>query len=155
MKRFLIYSLSFLALISLILTSCDKDDEREDKCDETVMPEITRGFSIDIIVMYKDSVPWSGPVSMKFYKEYCNLEISGEYTFNGFCDEDGYYYPNAIPTYNFGNSEDCVYVELHIEESNAPNFYYHPTYEYYYEDVYPLITGVEETYYIYLSWYSK
>ena len=146
------YLISLFALISIMLTKCDKD-KKDDECTETAMPEISRGFSIDIIVQTKDSVPWSGPVTMTFWKEYCNLETSGEYTFNGFCDYDGYFYPNAIPTYTFANTEDCVYVKVQLHESNT-YYYCTETREYYYEEVYPLITGVEETYEIYLSWYS-
>jgi hypothetical protein len=154
MKKQLFLLISIIAVFSILLTNCDDKDEKNEECAKTVVPEISRGFSIDIIVKTKDSVPWSGPVTMMFWKEYCNLETSGEYTFTGVCDNDGYFYPNAIPTYTYGNSEDCVLIKVRLQESNTTQFINARLYEYYYEDVYPLITGVEETYEIYLSWYS-
>ena len=72
MKKQLFLLISIFTVFSILLTNCEKI-EKENECAKTAVPAITRGFSIDIIVKTKDSVPWSGPVTMKFWKEYCNL----------------------------------------------------------------------------------
>lgn len=150
MKKQIIYLVSMLALFTFVMATCEEVEEPT--CDDSAQPEITRGFSIDVYIYYKDSVPWEGLVTMRFWKEYCSTEISGEHEFIDFCDNDGNYYPDAIPTYKFANTYDKVFV--YIDVVGNDNYYSDYQEVYYYEDVKPLLLGVEETYVLYLPWAS-
>lgn len=63
-----------LVFVPLLMTNCEVKDE-DDICAETVKPEIKRGVSIDVEIMFSDSVPWEGLVTMQFYKQYCDGKI--------------------------------------------------------------------------------
>ncbi|MEE4257784.1 MAG: hypothetical protein V2I47_12165 [Bacteroidales bacterium] len=150
MKKHVIFLISMMVLFTFVMTNCEV--EEEPGCEETAQPEITRGFSIDVYVYYKDSVPWEGLITMKFWKEYCSEEISGEHEFTDFCDSDGNYYPDAIPTYKLANTLDRVYVRFTVVGND--DYWYEDQVVYLYEDVKPLIAGVNHTYDIYLPWAS-
>ena len=139
-----------LAFFTFVMATCEEVDEPS--CEDTAQPEITRGFSIDVYIYYSDTVPWEGLVTMKFHKEYCSGKISGEYTFTDFCDSDGNYYPDAIPTYKFANSLDKVFIDVSVTGND--NYFADYQEWYVYEDVKPLLLGVEETYVLYLPWTS-
>lgn len=151
MKKQFYFLLSLLLFFVFAISGCEEKDD-DPTCEETAMPEITRGFSIDINVYFADSVPWEGLVTMKFHKEYCSGEISGEHTFTDFCDDDGNFYPDAIPTYKFANKYDKVFVYVEVVKNDGS--FDDDQLVYYYEDVKPLLLGVEETYEWYLSWAS-
>ncbi len=147
MKKFLFCFSCILFVFSLMILSCEKDSNQDPDCDDWAMPEITRGFSVDVVVMFADTVAWEGLVTMEFYKEYCNYKISGEYSFTDFCDSDGYFYPDAIPTYKLANSLDKVKIEITVAYiGNGQNQYEVIRDIFYYDDVRHLITGVDLSY---------
>ncbi|MDT8394784.1 MAG: hypothetical protein RQ761_13155 [Bacteroidales bacterium] len=148
MKKLLFCLSGILFVFSLMIMSCEKDTNSDPDCDDWAMPEITRGFSVDVVVMFADTVAWEGLVTMKFHKEYCNLKISGAYSFTDFCDSDGYFYPDAIPTYKLANSLDKVRIEIHVTYiDNNGNEGSKSFWDIlYYDDVRHLITGVDLSY---------
>ena len=74
-------------------------------------------------------------------------KISGEYSFTDFCDSDGYFYPDAIPTYKLANSLDKVKIEITVAYiGNGQNQYEVIRDIFYYDDVRHLITGVDLSY---------
>lgn len=148
---------NFIAVGVLMLAaglySCS-DNLDPHTCDDTRLPKITRGFSIAVEVMFADTVPWEGLVTMDFEKTYCSGETSGHYSFTDFCDDDGYYYPGAIPTYDLANKYDLVTVVVSIIRDPAHGLQLHHEVVYEYYDVKELLLGVDEIYVIYLPWAS-
>lgn len=148
MKQLLYCLACILVSFSLLFISCEKDTMKDPSCDDWIMPEVIRGFSVDVVVMFADTVPWEGLVTMEFYKRYCNLQQSGKYTFTDFCDSDGYYYPDAIPTYKLANSLDLVHIEIRVVYYDIDGEVHYEIIReaFYYDDVRHLITGVDKSY---------
>ena len=153
MRKQFYYLISFLVIFSSSILSCETNMDMP-TCEDSRQPLITRGFSVAIEVMFADTVPWQGLATMDFEKTYCSGETSGHHSFTDFCDEDGYYYPGAVPTYDLDNEYDKVTIIVSIIKDPEHGLQLHHEVTYYYVDVKPLLLGVDEIYEIFLPWAS-
>lgn len=149
-KTLLIIFSSFL----FIFSTCNKDEEPVEICDDTIEPIINKSFVLSAEVQYSDYVPYEGEVRMDIYKRYCNGNKSGEYFVTHNSGADGYWLSGMVYTYKFENSLDKVEVDFTIFKSGyTEQKDVHETF--FYKDVLEYLNEVHKTYEITLPWSSE